>query len=126
DSPVHEEFSTFLQTHAAHSLWRGGAVVLEMNSRDFVQRVRAMSRNGLALYELLSEHPQVEKVMHSVADESGIYDHLQRADGGHGGLLSFVLKDRSRAPAVYDAMEFCKGPSLGTNYSLVCPYTLLA
>ena len=23
-------------------------------------------------------------------------------------------------------MEFCKGPSLGTNFSLVCPYTLLA
>ncbi len=27
---------------------------------------------------------------------------------------------------MYDAMEFCKGPSLGTNFTLVCPYTLLA
>jgi cystathionine gamma-synthase len=26
----------------------------------------------------------------------------------------------------YDALEVNKGPSLGTNYTLVCPYTLLA
>jgi cystathionine gamma-synthase len=47
-------------------------------------------------------------------------------DGGHGCLLSFVLKDRESAPRVYDAMQFSKGPSLGTNFTLVCPYTLLA
>jgi cystathionine gamma-synthase len=126
DSPFHDEFAAFLQANADHTLWRGDAVALEKNSRDFVQRVKTMSRNSVALYEFLSEHPAVERVYHSIADESGMYDHFQRADGGHGSLLSFVLKDRSRAPAVYDAMEFCKGPSLGTNYSLTCPYTLLA
>src|SRR5690606_24999086 len=116
----------FLSKHAGHSLWRGDAVVLEANSRDYVQRVKTMSSNGVALYEFLTSHPAVEKVMHSIADESGMYDHLQRADGGHAGLLSFVLKDRSKAPVVYDHMEFCKGPSLGTNYTLACPYALLA
>ncbi|WP_166442749.1 PLP-dependent transferase [Phragmitibacter flavus] len=126
DSPFHDDFTAFLQANADHSLWRGDAVALEVNSRDFVQRVKTMSRNSVALYEFLSEHPAVDKVYHSIADESGVYDHLQRADGGHGSLLSFVLKDRSKTPSVYDAMEFCKGPSLGTNYSLACPYTLLA
>jgi cystathionine gamma-synthase len=126
DSPFHEDFVTFLQAHADHELWRGDALVLEQNSRDFKERVKMMSRNSVALYELLSDHPAVEKVFHSISDETGLYDHLQRADGGHGCLLSFVLKDRSKAPAVYDAMKFCKGPSLGTNFTLVCPYTLLA
>lgn len=126
DSPFHEEFTAFLRDHADHEIWRGDAVVLEQNSRDFVERVKVMSRNSIALYEFLSEHPAVEQVYHSISDDSGLYDHLVRNDGGHGCLLSFVLKDRSKAPAVYDALEFCKGPSLGTNYTLVCPYTLLA
>lgn len=126
DSPYHAEFSAFLRAHGDHDLWRGDAVALERNSRDFEARVRVMSRNGVALYQFLSEHPAVERVYHSIADESGVYDHLLREDGGHGCLVSFVLRDRSRAPAVHDAMEFSKGPSLGTNFTLACPYTLLA
>jgi cystathionine gamma-synthase len=30
------------------------------------------------------------------------------------------------ASAFYDALAISKGPSLGTDFSLVCPYTLLA
>jgi len=126
DSPYHDDFAAFLKVHHDNELWRGDAVALEANSRDFVERVKTMSRNGVALYEFLAEHPAVESVFYSIEDPSGIYGHLQRTDGGHGCLLSFVLKDRSKAPVVYDAMEFCKGPSLGTNFTLVCPYTLLA
>ena len=126
ESPWHDDFAAFLRAHADHDLWRGDAVALELNSRDYVERMKTVSRNSVALYEFLAEHPAVEKVYHSIADDSGLYDHLQRPEGGHGCLLSFVLKDRSRAPQVYDAMEFSKGPSLGTNFTLVCPYTLLA
>lgn len=126
DSPYHDDFAAFLRAHHDGGLWCGDAVALEKNSRDFVERVRGMSRNGVALYEFLSEHPAVERVFHSVEDSSGVYDHLLKPDGGHGCLLSFVLKDKAKSAAVYDAMEFCKGPSLGTNYTLVCPYTLLA
>lgn len=126
ESPWHEEFAAFLREHADHELWRGDAVALEQNSRDYVERMKTVSRNSVALYEFLAEHPAVETVYHSIADDSGLYDHLQKADGGHGCLLSFVLKDRASAPRVYDAMQFSKGPSLGTNFTLVCPYTLLA
>lgn len=126
DSPFLEDFSAFLHQHNDHTLWRGDAVALEKNSRNFVERVKVMSRNSVGLYEMLSEHPAVEKVFHAIADESGLYDHLIREEGGHGCLLSFVLKDKTKAPAIYDALEFCKGPSLGTNFTLVCPYTLLA
>ena len=44
-----------------------------------------------------------------------------------GPLLSFVLKDAERfAPALHDALQFCKGPSLGCDFTLVCPFTQLA
>ncbi len=126
DSPFADEFASFLRQHADHQLWRGDAVVLERNSRDFVQRSKTMGRNTEALYEFLSEHPAIAQVHHTIADESGFYEHLLKEDGAHGCLISFVLKDKSKAPAAYDAMEFCKGPSLGTNYTLVSPFTLLA
>jgi cystathionine gamma-synthase len=126
DSAWHDDFAAFLREHHDHTLWRGDAVALERNSRDFVERMKTVNKNSVALYEFLAEHPAVEKVFHSITDESGLHDHLLKADGGHGCLMSFVLKDRAKAPRVYDAMEFCKGPSLGTNYTLVCPYTLLA
>jgi len=38
-----------------------------------------------------------------------------------------VLKDaEARSPAFYDRLKVSKGPSLGTNFTLACPYTLLA
>jgi cystathionine gamma-synthase len=41
-------------------------------------------------------------------------------------LLSLTLRDPAATPAFFDRLRLCKGPSLGTNYSLACPYTLLA
>jgi cystathionine gamma-synthase len=55
------------------------------------------------------------------------YEHIRRAEGGYGCLFSFLLKDAPNAsPRFYDALRVCKGPSLGTHFTLVCPYTLLA
>ncbi|HCI91368.1 MAG TPA: hypothetical protein DHV60_02290, partial [Verrucomicrobiales bacterium] len=44
----------------------------------------------------------------------------------YGGLISFVLKNRKKTPRFYDALRISKGPSLGTEFSLACPYTMLA
>src|SRR5258708_10229814 len=30
------------------------------------------------------------------------------------------------SPGMYDRLPFCKGPSLGTIFTLACPFTLLA
>jgi cystathionine gamma-synthase len=52
---------------------------------------------------------------------------LMRPSSGHGCLLSFELKGGSdKAQRVYDALAVCKGPSLGTTFTLCCPYVLLA
>jgi cystathionine gamma-synthase len=37
------------------------------------------------------------------------------------------LKNAAKtAPAFFDALKISKGPNLGTNFSLCCPYTILA
>eukprot|EP00601_Ochromonadales_sp_CCMP2298_P014759 CAMPEP_0173237318 /NCGR_PEP_ID=MMETSP1142-20121109/11981_1 /TAXON_ID=483371 /ORGANISM="non described non described, Strain CCMP2298" /LENGTH=110 /DNA_ID=CAMNT_0014167989 /DNA_START=57 /DNA_END=385 /DNA_ORIENTATION=+ len=45
---------------------------------------------------------------------------------GRGCLLSLVLHPSLSAQAFFDALDTHKGPSLGTNFTLACPYTLLA
>ena len=40
--------------------------------------------------------------------------------------MSFVLKDKSKTPEFYDSLQFCKGASIGTNFTLISPYTMMA
>ena len=47
-------------------------------------------------------------------------------EAGYGCLLSFELKADVDVQRFHDAIELNKGPSLGTNFTLVSPYTLLA
>jgi cystathionine gamma-synthase len=54
------------------------------------------------------------------------YDAVKRPNGGYGGLLSFEMKNPKRTARVYDALRISKGPSFGAEFSLACPYTLLA
>ncbi len=54
------------------------------------------------------------------------YDAFRTAEGGYGGLLSVVFHDDAHAVIFYDAIETAKGPSLGTNFTLTSPYTILA
>lgn len=45
---------------------------------------------------------------------------------GYGGLFSVLLKDEKSAATFYDHLTCAKGPSLGTNFTLCSPYTILA
>ncbi len=126
NSGFYSAFKAFLAEHNDNELWPEDAIALEEHSRDFAERVRVMSRNSVALYKFLSTHPAIENVYHSMNDTSGVYESFLKPGGGHCPLLSFVLKDKSKTPAFYDSLELCKGASLGTNFTLVSPYTLLA
>ncbi|MCB1275473.1 PLP-dependent transferase [Prosthecobacter sp.] len=126
-SPHHAAFSAFLTANADHELWRGDAVALELNSRDFVQRATTMSRNAKTLADHLRSHPKVDRVWHAANEGGRGYELIRRENGGYGCLCSFTLKNPEHTSATfYDALRACKGPSLGTNFTLVCPYTLLA
>ncbi|QNG27129.1 PLP-dependent transferase [Synechococcus sp. HK01-R] len=122
------------------------AIPLEQGSRDLNQRLPQLNANTLALAEQLKQHPAVERVFHPA--DCANFTALMRPDAGniasapghgcsapghgcsapgHGCLLSFELKGGTeKAQRVYDALSVCKGPSLGTAFTLCCPYVLLA
>ncbi|MFV1994132.1 MAG: PLP-dependent transferase [Verrucomicrobiales bacterium] len=127
DSAFRQALRVELREVAEDALWDGDAIVLEGNSRDFEERVRRMNASGEALYEFLAPHRKVQEVWYPKNRTRDFFDAIRRPGGGYGALISILLRDASRsAPAFYDALRVSKGPSLGTNYSLACPYTLLA
>ncbi len=101
--------------------------VLEKNSRDVRTRVESINDNANQLANWLSQQPQVDKVYHPGLDPHR-FDWMNEHSANHnGGLLSIVLKNPAvTTPKVFDHLEVCKGPNLGTNFTLCCPYTILA
>lgn len=103
------------------------AAVLDANSADFAQRMPRINANAARVAEFLREHPKVERVYYPKFQTLDAYEALRKSTGGYGGLLSIVLCDgESSAARFYDALRVCKGPNLGTDYTLACPYTLIA
>ena len=125
-SPHYAHFHAAMQAEqTAHDLlWAEDAIVLEQNSRDFPERVRRMNLNTEALIHFLKAHPAVEQVWYP--ESPAVFGRMARSGGGRGCLFSFLLRDEAAASCFYDQLKVSKGPSLGTNFSLCCPYTLLA
>lgn len=128
DSPLANELRESLAADAAECapLYVADAEVLLSNLKGFPKRMDASNANGLALATWLAAHPAVEQVWHPSLTTAENYQAVMRKGGGFGGLLSFVLKAEKKTPKVYDALRLSKGPSFGTPFTLVCPYTLLA
>lgn len=107
-------------------LYIGDAEVLLSNMKGYAERMKTVNANGLAVADWLNKHPAVATVWHPSLTHTAHYEAVMRKGGGYGGLLSFVLKNQKKTPRVYDALALCKGPSFGTPFTLVCPFTLLA
>ncbi|KAF4440908.1 Cystathionine gamma-synthase [Fusarium acutatum] len=53
-----------------------------------------------------------------------LYEKYKRPGKGYGYLLSIRFNTPAAAIAFHDALDVVKGPSLGTNFTLGCAYTL--
>lgn len=128
DSPVAATLRESLALDAAESapLYIGDAEILLSNLKGYSKRMKTVNANGLKLATWLAAHPAVAQVWHPSLTTKDHYDALRRSDGGYGGLLSFALKSLKKSPKVYDSLRLSKGPSFGTPFTLVCPYTMLA
>lgn len=116
-----------LEEEADDVIWGGSVVVAEDLSRDADQRIRKSSESALRLADWLRNHPAVETVYYPAFQDRDRFDRFRRPNEGFGGLFSFVLRDPARTSArFYNAVELCKGPNLGTTFTLCCPFTLLA
>ena len=83
-----------------------------------------------------NHHPHRERVLKTVFYPKFITPENYRAclrptdeDGtthGYGGLFSLIFTTLAASEVFYDRLKCEKGPSLGTNFTLACPYTVLA
>lgn len=126
-SPLYPELKQIVRARHEELLWGQDAIVLDQQARGFPERMRRHNENGLLLAERLRRHPAVERVWYPKWEFNDAYEAVRRKDGGWGALLTFLPKDaQTTSSAIYDRLAFCKGPSLGTIFTLACPFTLLA
>ena len=126
-SPFFPHIRRILQEEFEDILWGDDAMLMAERAFDFEVRMDQINRTAEDLADYLHTHPWVEKVYYPKFNNRGNYSSVMREGGGFGGLMSILLKNPERsAPLFYDHLRISKGPSLGTNYTLACPYTLLA
>lgn len=126
-SPLHAELQPLAQACHEELLWGADAAVLEAGAHGFPERMRQHNANGLLIAGRLRNHPAVERVWYPKWEFAAAYEAVRRPSGGYGSLVTFLPRDAARrAPLIYDRLRCCKGPSLGTVFTLACPFTLLA
>ncbi|MDG1358236.1 MAG: PLP-dependent transferase [Akkermansiaceae bacterium] len=127
-SAVYSELKQFMEEDCdgGSRLYASDARVLARNMSGFTGRMSKSNKAGEQLADFLSSHPSIAKIWYPKYTTPKLYDAIRREGGGYGGLVSFVLKNRKKSAKFYDALRISKGPSLGTDFSLACPYTLLA
>eukprot|EP00045_Choanoeca_perplexa_P015761 m.203398 g.203398 ORF g.203398 m.203398 type:complete len:941 (-) comp17072_c0_seq1:1377-4199(-) len=125
--------SQWYQEHAYHAstshqelLFLEDAQALLSNAATLEARNARVGASAEQLADYLAQHPAVAKVHFPKYNNSEEYRAIARTTTGWGGLMSIILKNEAKASAVYDALKVPKGPGFGTNFTLVCPYTLLA
>jgi len=122
------EFRAFLNedSNGGSRLYGGDCSELIANMKSYRERVTKSNSNGELVADYLHEHPAVGRVWYPKYNTPHEYNLIRREGGGYGALISFTLKQPRKMPKVYDALELCKGPSFGTNFTLASPYTMLA
>ena len=140
-----ESLRAVLSANYQDTFWMEDAIFLERNSRDFVARISRIDRNAEAISDYMFSQSQAGGMKDSII--SSVYypkyvtrQHYETCrrkqpydtssegakQGGFGGLLSIEFVTSTTAQVFYDSLACAKGPSLGTNCTLACPYTLLA
>ena len=103
----------------------GDIISLEKVSRDVNKRIFEQNKSCLELKKKLETHREIKNIFHP--ENCPNFNSILTSEGGYGCLLSFELKGgMSKAKKFYDSLQISKGPSLGTKFTLVCPYVLLA
>ena len=127
ERPYYERLKSLLAEEYEDIFYGEDAIVLERNSRDVAERIPQINRNAARLCEFLAERPGVADVFYPARTDRANYERHLRPGGGFGGLFSVVLRDAvAKTERFYDALQIAKGPNLGTNFTLCCPFTLLA
>ena len=95
---------------------------LAYQSSFYENRMNKINSNTKKLIKYLETAPFIDEIYHTLKEEN--YVNLMKHKEACGGLVSVTFKKEFQK--VYDALNFPKGPSLGTEFTLLMPYTYLA
>ncbi|MGA1932733.1 PLP-dependent transferase [Arcobacter sp. YIC-464] len=98
---------------------------LALQIKDYKSRVKKISSNTKALAAYFEECSYIDKVFYCLNEENkDNYSQTMRDDNSLTGIISVTFNRAFKE--VYDKLNFAKGPSLGTEFTLLMPYTYLA
>lgn len=125
----YDKLKKFMDEDYEDFFWDQDAIYLERNSRDFQERSKVMNHNAEEVLKLFQDCPLISKIYYpsvTSPESKKNYDLVKRDNGGYGALISIIFKDEIDAICFFNTINISKGPSLGTNFTLVCPYAILA
>ncbi|KAI1955628.1 Cystathionine gamma-synthase [Ophidiomyces ophidiicola] len=126
-SQYYQALKGVLDKEYEDNYWHEDAIFLERNSRDFISRIQRINASTEAITARLKASPLVKEIFYpKYSPTKHLYDICRNPKGGYGGLFSITFWTTTTAMAFFDALNVMKGPSLGTNFTLSSPYTLLA
>lgn len=126
-SKYYLKFKKYFDEESEDIFWSEDAIYLERNSRDFEKRSKKVNATSEAVVDLFVNSPLIKKVYYpKISDTKKYYDELKTPEGGYGGLISIVFHNPEAARVFFNETLLSKGPSLGTNFTIACPYAILA
>lgn len=98
---------------------------LATSIQEYAARMQQISANTTELIRLLREIPAITKIHHARGSNGGeCFARLARSPDLTAGVIS--LEFNQPFAKVYDALDLPKGPSFGTEFTLVMSYLYLA
>ena len=105
------------------------AAVLEGNLATLPERMRRFNANAARVASMIAAHPGAGRLWFNGHPSHRSYATARRVLKGTGSVISFTLARDTREglEAFYDSAlaGIRKAPSLGSDATLLCPYTLL-
>jgi threonine synthase len=95
--------------------------LLERGLKSFALRMEHHNRAGLAVAEMLSSHPKIEKIWYPGLESHPDYQIAAKQMSGFGSMITFLIKGGDKETRTFiDSLKlFLITPSLGGSESLV-------
>ena len=93
--------------------------------KNYKNRIKTISENTKALVEYFQKASFIDEIFYCLSPKyASNYKKLMIDENSLTGIISVTFKKDFKE--VYDKLNFAKGPSLGTEFTLLMPYTYLA
>ena len=98
---------------------------LALQIQNYESRMKIISSNTKKLVEYFKTAPFIDEIFYCLNPKyASNYQKLMIDENSYTGIVSVTFK--KDFAKTYDALNFAKGPSLGTEFTLLMPYTYLA